>query len=149
MTARFEVAPIAFCLLFAGCNDPLSLADVAGTYQLGGVNAKDLPYLLTATVDCDQWIAEGQLILQESGQFTLTVSGSWDCSRSGGVNQIVGWGFPGTYTLDGAKLHFLSPLPPSIGGFFEFAGVVGPLQRSIGVPDLDLSLTPVDLAFHR
>jgi hypothetical protein len=149
MTSRFEAAAFTVCLLFAGCNDPLSFGDVAGTYQLGGVNAKDLPYLLTATVDCDQWIAEGQLILQQSGQFTLTVSGSWDCSRSGGVNQVVGWGFPGTYTIDGARLHFQSPLPPSIGGFFEFAGVVGPLQRSIGVPDLDLSLTPVDLAFHR
>ncbi len=150
MTWRCEAAAIAVSLLVAGCSDPLSFGDVAGSYQLGGVNAKELPYLLRATVDCDQWIAEGQLILQESGQFTLTLSGPWDCSRSGGVNQIVGWGFPGTYTIDGAGLHFLSPLPPSIGGFFEFTGVVGPLQRSIGVLDLELSLmTPVDLAFRR
>jgi hypothetical protein len=150
MTSRFEAAAIAVCLLAAGCGDPLTFGEVAGTYQLGGVNARDLPYLLTATVNCDQWIAEGQLILQESGQFTLTLSGPLDCSRSGGVNQIVGWGFPGTYTIDGAKLHFLSPLPPSVGGFFEFTGVVGPPQRSIGVLDLQLSLgTPVDLAFRR
>ena len=151
MTSQLEAAAIAVCLLFAGCNDPLSFGDVAGTYQLSGVNAKALPYLLTATVDCDQWIAEGQLILHESGQFTLTVSGPWDCTRSGGVSQIVGSGLPGSYTIDGAKLHFLSPLPPSIGGFFEFTGVVGPLQRSIGVLDLNLnlSLTPVDLAFRR
>jgi len=149
MTSRFEGAAIAVCLLVAGCGDPLSFADVAGSYPLRGVNAQELPYLFTATVECDQWIAEGQLILQESGQFTLTLSGPWDCSRSGGVNQIVGWGFPGTYTIDGAKLHFLSPLPPSVGGFFEFTGVVGPLQKSIGVLDLDLSLTPVDLEFRR
>ena len=150
MTSRFDAAAIAVCLLAAGCSDPLSFADVAGSYQLGGVNARDLPYLLTATVNCDQWIAEGQLILQESGQFTLTLSGPLDCSRSGGVNQIAGWGFPGTYTIDGAKLHFQSPLPPSVGGFFEFTGVVGPLQRSIGVLDLQLSLVaPVDLAFRR
>lgn len=150
MTARFEAAAIAVCLLVAGCSDPLSFGDVAGSYPLVGVNARELPYLLTATVECDHWIAEGQLILQESGQFTLTLSGPWDCSRSGGVNQIVGWGLPGTYTIDGIRLNFLSPLPPSAGfGFFEFTGVVGPLQRSIGVPDMDLSLTPVDLEFRR
>lgn len=149
MTSRFDVAAIAVCLLAAGCSDPLSFADVAGSYQLDGVNAQELPYLFTATIECDQWIAEGQLILQESGQFTLTLSGPLDCSRSGGVNQIAGWGLPGTYAIDGNRLNFLSPLPPSIGGFFEFTGVVGPLQRSIGVPGLDLSLTPVDLAFRR
>ena len=114
MTARFEVAPIAFCLLFAGCNDPLSLADVAGTYQLGGVNAKDLPYLLTATVDCDQWIAEGQLILQQSGQFTLTVSGSWDCSRSGGVGS--GFGPPLALTRVRVSCHYPRPKPNSKSG---------------------------------
>ncbi|HKA57599.1 MAG TPA: hypothetical protein VKD28_03220 [Gemmatimonadales bacterium] len=135
----------------AACGDPLSFGDVAGSYPLGAVNARKLPYLLTTTAQCDQTISEGQLILQEDGLFTLTLSGLWDCSKSGGGgwNTTTGWQFPGNYTIDGAKLHFVSPRPPSIGGFVEFTGVVGPLQQSVGVRDLDLSLTTtVDLEFR-
>ena len=138
----------ASLMALAACGDPISVEELAGGYPLGRVNAQSLPYLVSASIECDSWIEEGDLILDSGAQFALTLRGQLDCSRSGGPVQVVGWEFPGTYTISGNKLHFVSPSHPS--GTIEFDGFVGPLQMRILVTDVELlpSLTAIDLEFR-
>lgn len=134
--------------VFLACDDPLSYEELLGGYTLVEVNATPLPSLIGADVNCDSWIDTGDLILDNGGQFSLLLRGHLDCSRSGGPVQDIGWDFPGTYTVDGSKLHFISPTYPS--GTYEFNGFVGPLQLRIRVEDLEMppSLSTVDLEFR-
>jgi len=148
VNTRIGVLGIAGISLLLGCHDPLSVEELAGTYPLTGMDARSLPQLLTATLECDEWVQEGALTLQPSGEFMLAVRGELDCSRGGGQVQVVGWEYPGTYSVSGTTLQFVSPLYPS--GAHHFTGTVDPWRMRIRVSDLELRLSnDVDLEFRR
>ena len=135
-------------VLAIGCGDPLSVEELAGTYQLTAMDARSLPQLLSATVECDEWVQVGNLTLQPSGEFMLVVQGELDCTRGGGQVQMIGWEYPGSYSVVGRTLQFVSPLFPS--GELHFTGTVELLNTRILVTDLDLhSSNATDLEFRR
>ncbi len=135
----------AAAVVLAGCSDPLSFQDLAGSYPLAEVNTKRLPVLLTATATCDQWIEQGQLTLESSGQFMLTLGGHFDCNGSGQIN---GWDFPGTYTISDDSLHFVSNGDPYVT--YVFNGVVFARHTRIQIVDLPVQLdVPLFLEFRR
>jgi len=146
---KITLAIVALALL-AACDDPITVKDVAGTYSLTAMDAHPLPQLLTATLSCDQWVHGGDLTLQATGAFRLVVRGEMDCTRAGGPVQVMGWDFPGTFSVAGTALQFVSPLPPSTGGELRFSGRIDGLRGRVIVSGLELQLQrAVDLEFRR
>jgi len=139
---------IVVLALLAACSDPITVEDLAGTYSLTAVDGRPMPQLLTATINCDQWVQSGELTLQRTGAFQLLVRGAMDCTRGGGPVQVMGWDYPGTFSVTGTTLEFVSPLAPSVGGDLRFAGRIDPLRGRVLVPNLQLSRA-VDLEFRR
>ena len=141
---------IVVLVLLAACGEPLTVKDLAGTYSLTAMDGQHMPQLLTATINCDEWVQSGELTLQQTGAFQLLVHGQMDCTRAGGPVQVMGWDYPGTFSVSGTTLQFVSPLPPSVGGALRFAGRVDQLRRGVVVSDLQLqSSRTVDLEFRR
>jgi hypothetical protein len=148
MDSRATLLVLAACSIPLGCQDPLTPADLAGTYSLTSMDARALPQLLTATITCDQWVDEGDLTLQTNGAFELAVGGEFDCTRGGGPVQANGWIYPGTYSVSGTTLQFVSPVYPS--GAVQFTGEIDWLRARVRIRDLELQLSRVvDLDFQR
>ena len=148
MNVRAFVPGVFAIPLFLGCNDPLTVEDLAGTYPLAGMDARALPQLLTATLECDEWVQGGELTLQGNGEFMLVVRGELDCRRADGPVQVVAWEYPGTYAVAGTAVQFVSPIYPS--GELHFTGTIDHWRRRVRVPDLELALSRgVDLDFRR
>ena len=143
------IAPLIVAVsVLLGCSNPLTVEDLAGTYSLTRMDARPLPQLLTATVDCDEWVQDGELSLQPSGQFTLAVGGALNCTRVGGQVQVIGWDYPGTYTVSGTTLRFVAASFTSTA--VQFIGHIDPWQMRVRVSDLALHQSNlVDLEFHR
>lgn len=148
MITRVMVSGIAAVSLVLGCKDPFTVDEVAGTYSLAAMDARALPQLISATLTCDEWVQGGDLTLQPSGEFMLLVRGELDCTRGGGQVQMAGWEYPGTYSVSGTTLQFVSPTYPS--GELHFAARIDRLGTRVRVPDVDLGLsTSADLEFRR
>jgi hypothetical protein len=148
MNVQIIVPGIVAISLLLGCDDPLTAEDLAGTYSLAGMDARPLPQLLTATLTCDEWVQGGDLSLQRSGEFMLVVRGELDCTRAGGQVQVVGWEYPGIYSISGTALQFVSPVYPS--GELQFSGAIDPWRMRVRIPDLALHPSnTVDLEFRR
>jgi len=64
---------IVVLVLLAACSEPLTVKDLAGTYSLTAMDGQHMPQLLTATINCDEWVQSGELTLQETGAFQLLV----------------------------------------------------------------------------
>ena len=142
-----RVVVIALATVLLGCSDPFTPEQLAGTYSLATMDAHTLPQLLTATVECDEWVQSGDLTLQQSGEFMLAIHGKLNCTRGGGPVQVVGWEYRGTYDVSGKTLTFVSPLYPS--GELHFTGTVDLWGRRIVVQNLELHLSnAVDLEFR-
>jgi len=130
MSTRLRI--LATLLLISGCgSEPEDR--VFGTYALVGVEGNSLPHLLTSDADCDVFVAEGELTLNEAGTFALEFLGPLDCSRSGGpADQSIGRTYSGTFTQSQGSLQFESPLQG--GGTIEFSGTANPLEAAVTVP---------------
>src|SRR2546423_15513035 len=100
------VAGIAF---LAGCNDPLTPEDLAGTYSLTRLDARALPQLLSATISCDESVESEELILESTGAYSLLLRGTLDCTRDGGAIQTIRRDFPGTFSMSGRLLPVVPP----------------------------------------
>jgi hypothetical protein len=119
---------VAFALLVAlplvvSCHDPLTPVDLRGQYDLVSQDGRDLPQLLSATLECDVNLTGGLLTVFPDGKgFILDLFGSMDCSRGGGPVQALGWSYAGTFTLKDRQIEFSSF---TIGGeAFTFGGSV-------------------------
>jgi hypothetical protein len=125
---------LAALLLFSACGSEPD-DRVFGTYALVGVDGNPLPYLLTSDADCDLFVDEGELTLNEVGTFALEFFGPYDCSKSGGPSdQSIGRVYSGTFTQSQGDLEFEAPLQG--GGTLEFTGTVNPLEAFVTVPPI-------------
>ena len=125
---------LASILLISGCGSEPD-DRIFGTYVLAGVEGDPLPYLAASDANCDLYIAEGELALNEAGTYTLTFSGPVDCSRSGGPSdQSVGREYVGTFTQSDGVLQFQAQRRG--GGTFDFTGTVNPLEARVTVPPI-------------
>ena len=130
MSTRLKI--LASLLLISACGSEPD-DRLFGTYALVGVDGNSLPYLLTSDADCDLFIAEGELTLNEAGTFELEFLGPYDCSKSGGpADQSIGRVYSGTFTQSQGSLEFASPLQG--GGTLEFSGTANPLEAAVTVP---------------
>jgi hypothetical protein len=131
---RLPALHLTGLLLLLGCGSEPD-GRVFGTYALVGVEGSPLPYLAASDANCDIYIAEGELTLDEAGTYTLDFSGPVDCSRSGGPsNQSVGREYVGTFTQTNGVLGFEAQLRG--GGTFDFSGTVNPLEARVTVPPI-------------
>ena len=125
---------LACILLVCGCGSEPD-ARIFGTYVLVGVEGNPLPYLATSDADCDVYIAEGELTLNQAGTYALEFFGPYDCSRSGGPSgESIGRVYSGTFTQSQGTLQFASPLQG--GGTLEFTGTVNPLEAAVTLPPI-------------
>jgi hypothetical protein len=119
-------------LLLLGCGSEPD-DRIFGTYTLVGVEGNPLPHLATSDADCDLYIAEGVLVLNQTGTYSLEFAGPYDCSKSGGPSdQSIGRVYSGTFTQSQGNLEFVAPLQG--GGTLEFTGTVNPLEAAVTVP---------------
>jgi len=125
---------LASILLISGCGSEPD-DRIFGTYVLVGVEGNPLPYLATSDAECDVYIAEGELTLNEAGTYALEFVGPYDCSRSGGPSgESIGRVYNGTFTQSGGTLQFQAQVQG--GPIVEFSGTANPLEARVTVPVL-------------
>ncbi|SRR5258706_8077292 len=122
--------------LAAACDDPLTPGQVAGDYTLLDEDGRNLPRLLSATLNCDVFLTGGLLVLNGDKSFALNLYQQIDCSRGGGPIQDAGRAYPGTFALSGNTIAFTTPRagqPP-----LTFSGTVfdGTVRLLIIDPDI-------------
>src|SRR5918995_5372341 len=99
-------ALVACLLLVSGCGSEPD-DRIFGTCLLVGVEGNPLPYLEASNADCDVYIAEGVLTLNEGRTYTMEFMGPLDCSRSGGpTDQSIRREYFGTFSESGGTLQF-------------------------------------------
>lgn len=153
--ARLFGSPLSFpAIVVTGvvaalaCGNGLEPGDVAGTYALTAVNQSDLPYLLSATPDCDEFIEVGELRLSPAGTYFLEVSGLLDCSRGGGTPGTAGRFYTGSYDVADDRLTFETLFPDDV--ILRFGGeprgqdlrLTVPPPPPLEGPELVLDFTP-------
>jgi hypothetical protein len=137
---RLPARQLLGLLLLLGCGSEPD-DRIFGTYVLVGVDGNPLPYLATSDADCDVYIAEGELTLNQAGTYALEFFGPYDCSRSGGPSdQSIGRVYNGTFTESGGNLQFTGPLQG--GGTLAFTGRVNPLEATVTVPPIPPATGP-------
>ena len=144
---RISVRIMLSLLLISACGSEPD-DRVFGTYLLVGVDGNSLPYLFSSDAECDLFIAEGELTLNEAGTFALEFLGPYDCSKSGGPagDQSLGRIYSGTFTQSQGNLEFEAPLEG--GGTLEFSGRANPLEAAVTVPPVPPQAGPdLDLQF--
>ena len=130
MSTRLGI--LASLLLISACGSEPD-DRIFGTYTLVGVEGNPLPYLATSDADCDLYIAEGELVLNQTSTYSLEFAGPYDCSKSGGPSdQSIGRVYSGTFTQSEGSLQFEAPLQG--GGTLEFTGSANPLEARVTVP---------------
>jgi hypothetical protein len=135
---RLPVA-VAFTLAFplvAGCANPFTSDDIAGTYTLQMEDGKSLPRLLSATIECDLFLTGGVLTMTENESFILDLHEQIDCSRAGGPVQDAGHSYMGTFALHGRNITFTSPRFGQSPITFEGAENHGIVAVTIVDPDV-------------
>ena len=125
---------LACILLISGCGSEPD-DRIFGTYVLVGVEGNPLPYLATSDADCDVYIAEGELTLNQAGTYALDFAGPYDCSRSGGPSgESIGRFYTGTFTQSEGNLQFQAQVQG--GPLVEFSGTANALEARVTVPVL-------------
>jgi hypothetical protein len=108
---------------------------IFGTYVLVSVEGSPLPYLATSDADCDVYLAEGELTLNEAGTYALEFFGPYDCSRGGGPSgESIGRFYTGSFTQSEGTLQFETQVEG--GALVEFSGTANPLEARVTVPVL-------------
>lgn len=121
-------------LVISGCGSEPD-DRIFGTYVLVGVEGNPLPYLASSDADCDVFIAQGELTLNEAGTYSLEIAGPYDCSRSGGQSgETIGRFYTGTFTQSRGDLQFEAQVQG--GPTVEFSGTANPLEARVTVPVL-------------
>jgi hypothetical protein len=137
---KVALTGLAFVILFSGCGSEPD-DRIFNTYVLVGVDGHPLPYLVTSDADCDVYIAQGELRLNEGGTYTMEFMGPLDCSRSGGPSEEdIGRQYVGTFTESDGVLQFTGPLQG--GGTLEFSGTVNPLEARVMAPPIPPATGP-------
>lgn len=108
MKAVWLLPSLAAAALLAGCNDSFTPTELAGVYRLTAVQGTPPPYLELATIECDQFIVDGTLVLVADGSHDLSLVISLECPRGGdqvGSQRT----YPGTFTISDDELEFVAP----------------------------------------
>lgn len=131
---KIRLTILACVLLISGCGSEPD-DRVFGTYVLVGVEGNPLPYLATSDAECDVFIAEGELTLNQSGMYALEFAGPYDCTRSGGPSgESIGRVYSGTFTQSHGDFQF--EVQVQGGPTLEFSGTANPLEARVTVPVL-------------
>src|SRR6267143_665755 len=137
MRAAVALGALLVGPLAVACDDPLTPAEIAGQYTLLDEDGRNLPRLLSATLNCDVFLTGGVLVLNEDKSFALDLYQQIDCSRGGGPVQDAGRTYPGTFALSGNTIEFTTPRlgqPP-----ITFSGTVSGVAVRLLIIDPDVS----------
>jgi len=137
-------------LLAAGCGGSLEPGDVAGSYRLTTVDAGPLPYLVLATVECDEHIAGGTLTLSADGGYFLAYGTALDCSRAGPGEVVTSErGYSGVFHFEGRHIYLVGAeqqgLRVNLEGDARGDGfvILAPRPAAEPEPALELGFEPV------
>jgi hypothetical protein len=128
-------------VLLAGCgDDSFSPTELAGVYRLTAVEGTPPPFLELATIECDQLIVDGSLVLSAEGDHDLRLSIELECPP-GGDGSIQERTYPGTFTVDGSDLEFVAT--GSLEGDIIFGGRARETSVTIDLPSTNGGLDPL------
>lgn len=88
-----------------GCGGSLEPGDVAGNYRLTTIDAVALPYLIYATIECDERVTDGTLALSATGGFALRYASETTCTGSPDAGRRERE-FAGVFSLSGRRVLF-------------------------------------------
>jgi len=128
-------------VLVAGCADSYTPGELAGTYGLVAIEGQPPPVLEVATVECDQSIGDGMLLLRSDATHELKLVIESDCTRGGGQLTLVDRVYAGSFGVDGDQLEFVSPHPTPAGNMI-FHGRVRGSFVDIDLPSNVVGLDP-------
>jgi len=112
---------IASVVVALGCSNPLTPAEVVGTYTLATIDDRLPPRLLGATIECDDLLAGGELELLLAPDWSvLTLARAQDCSRGGGGISTDTLRYLGRFRLQESTLTFETEL--SLEDTLRFSG---------------------------
>jgi hypothetical protein len=133
-------------VLLAGCDESFTPGELAGTYGLAAIERQPPPYLEVATIECDQHILGGALVLSADATHDLGLSVETDCSRGGGQRTVGDRTYLGTFSVDGDRLEFSSPQP--VGPSLVFQGRARGSVVDVALPSTVVGLDPfLDVRF--
>lgn len=128
-------------VMLASCGESYTPGELAGSYGLTAIESRAPPYLELATVECDQWIVGGILILHPDASHDLNLSIELDCTRGGGQVSVQERSYGGTFSVDDDRLEFSSPQP--VGGPTVFGGRVRGEVVDVALPSEVVGLDPL------
>jgi hypothetical protein len=146
MTVAWLVPSLSVVVLLTGCGESFTPGELAGTYVLAAVEGQPPPHLELATIECDQQIVGGLLVLQADETHSLNLSIELDCSRGGGQVSVAERSYSGTFSVDEDRLEFTSPQPG--GADLVFRGRARESVVDVALPSMVFGLDPfLDVRF--
>jgi hypothetical protein len=132
MDSRLKI--LTALLLISGCGSEPD-DRIFGTYALVGIQGSLLPYhdFEQSEGDCDQFINEGELVLDPSGTYSLEFSGERTCTGSEQTSTL-GRVYNGSVSQNRGQLSFTAVVPGA--GTLQFTGTVNPLEAVVTVPPI-------------
>jgi hypothetical protein len=131
----FAVLALAFV---AGCADPVGPGAVTGaSFSLRALPPATLPVLMSATINCDYWLYDAQLVVTSADSAALTLNTVLDCTRGGAAPDTADYMYSGGVSQSGTQLTF-SGLPLSPGTVESSRGVARGITTTLTASGLTL-----------
>jgi hypothetical protein len=128
-------------MLLASCgDDSFTPTELAGVYRLTAVNGTPPPVIELATIECDQLIVDGFLVLSAEGGHDLRLSIELECPR-GGDGSVQERTYAGTFTVNDDDLEFVAP--GSAVGDVVFRGRAGETSVAVDLPATVVEIGPL------
>ena len=100
-----RLVPALILPTLLACGGSLEPGEVAGHYRLTTIDARALPVLIHATIECDEHVTTGTLTLSASGGFVLRYATELTCAGNpdaGGRERELA----GIFSLSGRRVLF-------------------------------------------
>ena|SRR5688572_3573597 len=132
--------------LLTGCGESFTPGELAGVYRLTAVDGTPPPVIELATIECDQLIVDGDLVLTAEGGHELTLSIELECPR-GGDGSLQERAYSGTFTVDDDDLEFFAA--GSAEGDLVFDGRAGETAVMVDLPSTIGAAPLLQLRFEK
>ena len=117
--SRF-VPALTFLAGGLACSDSGGPRPIGASFSLSTINGAPPPFLVGATLNCDQYLQSAVLDLFDDETFSLSAQSTIDCTASGGGGSPQALSAAGTYSRSGSTIVLqvpdAVPLPASYDG---------------------------------
>lgn len=125
-------------IVIAACEDPSGPGAIAGaTFSLRALPPTALPVLMSATVNCDNWLYTGHLVVAPGGAAVLKLNTVLDCTRVGSTRDTTEFEYTGEVLQSGTQVIF-SGLPLGLGTVESSHGVARGIRTTLTASGLTL-----------